>query len=188
MRINGEKCYLKPLLPSDTKALTELITNNKEFWTIYEPRHIEAYYTEYTQYKKLQESVRLRALNQEHFFGIFEGTSNQLVGQVSVYSIKKLPFLSGFIGYSIDENYSGKGIMTEAVRLVINFSFESLNLNRIEAYVSPKNLASKSVLEKSGFKQEGYLRQLLYINGSWEDHFLYAILKEDYLNKKNQGF
>lgn len=102
-----------------------------------------------------------------------------MIGSVSLYSIKRMPFSSGLIGYSMDESNIGKGIASEAVHLVKIFGFEHVQLNRIEAYVSPNNPGSIKVLEKNGFNQEGLLRKLLYINGKWQDHFIYASLTEE---------
>ena len=116
----------------------------------------------------------------EYNFGIFEMATSRLIGHISLYSIKRLPFSSGFIGYSIDERETGRGIGTEAVRLVTNFSFDKVALHRVEAYVSPRNSGSLKVLEKSGYFQEGLLRKLLYINGVWEDHYIYAIVEDDF--------
>ena len=67
---------------------------------------------------------------------------------------------------------------------VVQFAFNVVNLHRIEAYVSPKNIASVKVLEKANFKREGLLRELLYINGSWEDHYMYALLQSDYFRNQ----
>lgn len=178
--IYGERLILKPLMPKDAKAVTKLVTDNRDYWSIYEPHHIESYYTIYTQYNKLVESARLRSLNLEYFFGIYDKESGQLVGQISLYSIKQLPFLSCFIGYAMDQHYVGKGIVSEAISLMVQFAFKQIKLNRVEAYVSPRNVASVRVLEKNGFTKEGLLKQLLYINGRWEDHYLYAITFEQY--------
>lgn len=83
----------------------------------------------------------------------------------------------------MDERFAGRGIATEAVQLVLEFGFQTLNIHRIEAYVAPQNLASVRVLEKSGFIREGLLRQLLFINGVWVDHYMYAILQNDFKNR-----
>ena len=64
--------------------------------------------------------------------------------------------------------------------MVMEFAFEKINIHRLEAYVAPPNIASVRVLEKAGFVQEGLLRKLLFINGEWVDHYMYALLKEDY--------
>ena len=83
----------------------------------------------------------------------------------------------------MDEKFIGRGIVTEAVRLVMEFAFSTLNIHRIEAYVAPQNLGSIRVLEKSGFTREGLLRELLFINGKWVDHYMYAILQREYKNR-----
>ena len=104
----------------------------------------------------------------------------ELIGHISMYSIKRLPFSSAFIGYSIDEMNVGKGVATEAVQLLVKYGMEVVGLHRIEAYVSPRNVGSIRVLEKAKMQREGLLRQLLFINGEWEDHYIYAVLENDY--------
>ena len=180
IRIKGELCYIRPLVPQDAKDLTNLLIRNKEYWTKFEPKHKGIYYTEYTQQNKILESMRLRSVQLEYFCGIYDLSSNALIGQISLYSIKRLPFSSCFIGYALDEQFIGKGIMSEAVQSMVQFAFNTLKLNRVEAYVSPNNLPSIRVLEKVGFLQEGLLKQLLYINGQWEDHYIYAITANQY--------
>ena len=77
------------------------------------------------------------------------------------------------------EQYSGRGYMIEAVQLVIPYSFETLRLHRIEAACIPANTRSVRVLEKAGFQREGLLRSYLRINGSWQDHYLYALICDE---------
>jgi [ribosomal protein S5]-alanine N-acetyltransferase len=77
------------------------------------------------------------------------------------------------------EAYSRQGYMTAAVKLVIPFAFETLRLHRIEAACIPANLASIRLLEKTGFRREGFAREYLCIDGAWQDHLLYARLKHD---------
>ncbi len=79
----------------------------------------------------------------------------------------------------MDEIYVGKGIVTEAVNMVVRFAFDQIGLHRVEAYVSTQNNPSMRVLEKADFQQEGLLRKLLYINGQWVDHYLYARLEDE---------
>ena len=73
-----------------------------------------------------------------------------------------------------------EGLGTEAVRLVTTFAFEKVALHRVEAYVSPRNSGSIKVLEKSGYYPRRIARKLLYINGVWEDHYIYAIIEDDF--------
>lgn len=180
VQLTGQNCWLRTFTPSDARVLAQLLADNKFFWSTYEPLHRDEFYTEEAQYQKILETLQLLQANREFSFGIFEHSSHRLIGHISLYSIKGLPYSSCFVGYSMDERYIGRGIATEAVRLLLEFGFNRLNIHRIEAYVAPQNLASVKVLEKSGFIREGLLRQLLFINGVWVDHYMYAILQEDY--------
>ncbi|WP_409366949.1 GNAT family N-acetyltransferase [Lysinibacillus sp. 38-6] len=175
--IQGEKCYVRTFQEKDAQSLTGLVSRNKYFWSTYEPLQRPEYYTIDAQYKKIQESLYLMSSKREYTFGIYELGTNNLIGHISLYAIKRLPYSSAFVGYAMDEIYVGKGIVTEAVELVVQFAFEQIGLHRVEAYVSTENSASIRVLEKSGFQQEGLLRQLLYINGQWVDHYMYARLE-----------
>jgi ribosomal-protein-alanine N-acetyltransferase len=70
--------------------------------------------------------------------------------------------------------------MLEAVNLVIPYAFDRLGLHRIEAACIPDNRRSIRVLEKARFTREGLLRSYLRINGSWQDHYLYALVASDF--------
>lgn len=174
--LEGERCYLRILVEEDAEQFTQMLKANQSYWTIFEPKQAAPFYTVAVQREKIREALYQMRDRREYNFGIFDRFSGKLLGHISLYSIKRLPFLSGYIGYSIDEKEIGRGLATEAVKLATAFSFDTLQLNRLEAYVSPRNKGSMVVLEKAGYRQEGLLRQKLYINGIWEDHYLYAKL------------
>ncbi|MDW0117832.1 GNAT family protein [Sporosarcina thermotolerans] len=178
--LEGRTCYLRVLTEEDAVIFTELLIANKEYWTVFEPRHDPGYYTVSVQRNKIRESLYQMRDRREYNFGIFDAETSRLIGHISLYSIKRLPFSSGFVGYSIDERETGRGLATEAVQIVTRFAFETVSLHRVEAFVSPNNIGSVKVLENAGYVREGLLRKLLYINGSWEDHFMYASLADDY--------
>jgi ribosomal-protein-alanine N-acetyltransferase len=77
------------------------------------------------------------------------------------------------------EPFARQGYMTAAVRAVAPFAFSALGLHRLEAACIPTNTASMRLLEKCGFVREGLARQYLCINGQWQDHVLYARLRDD---------
>jgi RimJ/RimL family protein N-acetyltransferase len=81
--------------------------------------------------------------------------------------------------YSILPEYWGHGYATEAVRRIIDFSFDELKLHRLSAGVAKGNLASIRVLEKAGLIKEGVGRKILPIRGKWYDNFSYSILEND---------
>lgn len=176
----GQTCYLRSLTVEDAEDMVQLLLRNREYWSVYEPSHRDSYFTPAVQREKIRESIYQARENREYSVGIFEHNTKKLIGHISVYSVKRMPFLSALVGYSIDEAYVGKGIATEAVKLMAIFGFEQLRLHRIEAYVSPDNLGSIRVLEKTGFHQEGLLKQFLYINGEWKDHYYYAMMEQEF--------
>ncbi|MFF2093353.1 GNAT family N-acetyltransferase [Paenibacillus sp. NPDC058174] len=88
------------------------------------------------------------------------------------------------VGYFLAETHWGKGIATEAVKVLLPFLFNDVNINRIQAEVMPGNAASKKVLLKNGFIKEGTLRQsALWAGKGVVDLEIYSILKEDYLGR-----
>ena len=184
MILNGRQCILKTFQEGDAAELAAMLNRNKYFWSRFEPIHRDEFYTEETQHKKIVESLQMLALKREFSFGIYDVLSKQLIGHISLYAIKRLPYSSAFIGYSLDEKFTGRGIATEAVGLMLKLAFEELRLHRVEAYIAPDNIPSIKVIEKNDFKQEGLLRKLLYINGQWIDHYLYALLDEEYYRNK----
>jgi len=70
-----------------------------------------------------------------------------------------------------------KGIMKEAINAVVDYGFTVLNLHSIEALLDPKNIASSSVLESTGFVKEGHIKESLYFNGEFKDEAIYSRLK-----------
>ena len=85
------------------------------------------------------------------------------------------------IGYVISNNKNwGKGFMSEALKPIINYGFEQMNLHRMEAFIGLNNAATYKLLTKNGFVKEGLLREHYFTKGAYEDSLLYALLKKDY--------
>jgi len=112
-------------------------------------------------------------------FLIFRNDDNAMVGGLTLANIRRGVAQAGSIGYWVGAPFARKGYMTAAVRALIPYSFNTLRLHRLEAACIPDNAASIRLLERTGFKREGYAREYLCINGIWQDHLLYARLKDD---------
>jgi len=112
-------------------------------------------------------------------FLIFRNEDNALVGGLTLANIRRGVAQAGSIGYWIGAPFARNGYMTAAMRGLIPFCFGTLRLHRLEAACIPTNTASIRLLEKTGFQREGYARRYLCINGVWQDHLLYARLKDD---------
>jgi ribosomal-protein-alanine N-acetyltransferase len=110
-------------------------------------------------------------------FGIL--LNDQLVGQITVSNIVRGAFNSGSVGYWVDQRAAGLGVMPTALALVVDHGFATVALHRIEANIRPENTASRRVVEKLGFREEGLQQRLLAIDGAYRDHLGYAVTTED---------
>lgn len=84
------------------------------------------------------------------------------------------------IGYCLDEPAWGKGHATEAVRAMLHWAYDTLDLNRVEAELDTRNAASAKVLEKLGFVREGLRREDCVVNGEVSDSWIYGLLRRDW--------
>ncbi|UUP18806.1 GNAT family N-acetyltransferase [Nitratireductor thuwali] len=109
-------------------------------------------------------------------FFVFEKESGQLAGGISLSNVRRGVAQAASVGYWMGERFAGQGLMLDALGVVIPFAFERMRLHRLEAACIPENKRSIRLLEKAGFQREGLARSYLRINGSWHDHFLYAIV------------
>jgi ribosomal-protein-alanine N-acetyltransferase len=119
----------------------------------------------------------LRA-DQGYSFLIFRTEDDVLLGGLTLANIRRGVAQAGSVGYWMGLPHVRQGYMTAAVRAVIPFAFATLRLHRIEAACIPTNAGSIRLLENTGFVREGYAREYLCINGAWQDHLLYARLKD----------
>jgi len=103
-----------------------------------------------------------------------------LIGGVGLSNLRRGVSETASLGYWIGEPFAQRGYMTAALPLVLAFAFERLRLHRVEAACLPNNTPSRSLLVRASFRQEGYARQYLCIEGKWQDHLLFAILREDW--------
>ena len=102
-----------------------------------------------------------------------------LVGGLTLANVRRGVAQAGSIGYWTGVPYIRRGYMSAAVRALAPYAFSVLRLHRLEAACIPTNQASIRLLESCAFAREGYARQYLCINGIWQDHLLYARLKDD---------
>ena len=114
--------------------------------------------------------------------------NDAIIGTLNFSQIFRKLFQNAYLGYQLFAGHTGRGYMTEAVAIGLRFVFLDLRLHRIEASVQPANKASIAVLRRSGFVNEGCAKRYLKINGRWRDHERWAILKEDWMKLRKNGF
>ncbi len=113
-------------------------------------------------------------------FHVFETNADRLIGGVTLSDIRRHAAQSATVGYWIGAAYLRRGYGLAAVEAVLGYAFRDLGLNRVEAACQPGNAASRALLARAGFTEEGLAREYLFINGGWRDHVLYAHLAGDH--------
>jgi ribosomal-protein-alanine N-acetyltransferase len=93
-------------------------------------------------------------------------------------------FRSAYLGYFAFVPHEGKGYMTEGVRQVLGLAFGPIGLHRVEANVQPENVRSIALVERLGFRREGFSPKYLKIGGRWRDHVRYALLAEEFFTQE----
>jgi ribosomal-protein-alanine N-acetyltransferase len=177
--LDGAKVRLRVPLPNDYREWAQLRGESRNFLERWEPRWMPdelerpAWRHRISRYR--EDHARGTALA----FFIFERESGKLAGGITLGNIRHGVSQSGHIGYWIGERYAGRGLMTDAVKTLTRYAFDTMRLHRIEAACIPDNNRSIRVLEKAGFEREGLLRSYLRINGVWQDHYLYAKIADD---------
>ena len=113
--------------------------------------------------------------------------SGKFAGQLTVNNIVRGSAQFASIGYWIDQEYAGRGLMPRAVALVIDHCFFTVGLHRIEIAVRPENTNSLRVVEKLGMREVGYAPKYLHINGDWRDHRIFAVTVEECPGRVDDG-
>ena len=101
---------------------------------------------------------------------------NKLIGYIGHYRIKWEHFRSE-IGYMILPQFNGQGIVSEAIKLVVEYGFNEMNMHSLEGIIDPENAASARVLEKNGFVKEAHLRENEFFDGKFLDSVIYSLVK-----------
>lgn len=174
-----------PLLESERLILRQLEAGDADSMFDYFSREKVVEYYDVERFTSRDEAVemiegllyRYEARKQIRWGIVLRG-EDKIIGTCGFHALEKM-HLKAEVGYELHSDYWGKGIMTEAIQTIVAFGFAEMDLNRIEAFYNPLNLASKKVLENCGFSFEGILRKRFLLKGKFEDVALSAILKED---------
>ncbi len=103
----------------------------------------------------------------------------RFAGQLTIGNVVRGALRSAWVGYWVSTALTGRGVATAAVALAVDHSFGPMGLHRVDATVRPENGASRAVLARVGFREEGLLRRYLDVDGDWRDHLLVALTAEE---------
>jgi ribosomal-protein-alanine N-acetyltransferase len=105
----------------------------------------------------------------------------RFIGKIALSGIMRGPMNGAYLGYWMAADCQGRGLVTEAVKAVLDFAYGPGGLHRIQAGIMPRNARSLRVIEKLGFRREGYAERYLQIAGKWEDHIIFAQTREEHV-------
>ena len=177
--IEGEGVTLRVPQMSDFSEWADLREKSRDFLTPWEPTWPADDLTRAAFRRRIRRYAEDLRTDQAYAFFIFRQRDDALLGGLTLANVRRGVAQAGSLGYWMGAPYAGRGVMTEAVRAMVSFSFGPLRLHRLEAACIPTNRASVRLLEKNGFGREGLARQYLCINGLWQDHILFALLSTD---------
>jgi ribosomal-protein-alanine N-acetyltransferase len=177
--LRGEGVWLRVPQAGDYEEWSELRFKSRNFLKPWEPTWPPDDLTRPAFRRRLRRYTEERRLDHAHSFFLFQNDTNQLLGGVTISNIRRSVAQTGTVGYWTGEPFHGRGYMTAGVRALVPHAFGTLRLRRLEAACIPTNAASIRLLEKVGFEREGYAREYLCIDGVWQDHLLFALLRRD---------
>ncbi|MBS7539297.1 GNAT family N-acetyltransferase [Ancylobacter lacus] len=177
--IEGRGVLLRAPVMSDYAAWAALRERSRAFLTPWEPLWPAYDLARGAFRRRLRRYARDVREDQAYPFLVFRLEDQALLGGLTLSNVRRGVAQTASLGYWMGQDHAGKGHMSAAVAALLPFAHGSLGLRRIEAACLPHNEPSIRLLRRVGFRQEGYGREYLCINGVWQDHLLFARLSSD---------
>ncbi len=180
LTLSTPRLRLRPLCESDIPALFRIFSDPEvmRYWST-------------PPWQSIDEAAKLVARDQAALLqgdylrlGLELQSGGELVGHCCLFSFNEQSKRCE-IGYGMARQYWGQGLMHEALQALVEYAFTTLQLNRIEADIDPRNQGSANSLARLGFVKEGHLRERWIVNGEVSDTGLYGLLKSDWLRARN---
>jgi ribosomal-protein-alanine N-acetyltransferase len=178
-RLTGEQVFLRPPERGDYEDWASLRAASRNFLTPWEPSWPPDALSRGNFRARLSRYTEDWRTDQGYNFFIFR-SDEALAGGIGLSNLRRGVAETASLGYWIGQSFARQRLMTAALPLVIDFAFERLRLHRVEAACLPTNVPSRALLRRTGFHEEGYARNYLLIDGKWQDHLLFAVLREDW--------
>ncbi|MBT8494513.1 MAG: GNAT family N-acetyltransferase [Deltaproteobacteria bacterium] len=170
--LRDRRVHIRRPGPADLDALVELAAVSRKLHGRYASPPTDR--AEFGAYLGANDSGRNRAL------WVFRNDDHVLLGVFNLSQIIRGPLQQAFLGYYGNASTAGHGYMLEGLRLVLEHAFSSMGLHRLEANIEPPNHVSKRLVERAGFRVEGFSPRYLQIAGRWRDCERWAITREEW--------
>lgn len=182
--LQGRDVNLRPPQLVDYQAWAEIRAASRAHLRPWEPSWPRDDLTKAAYRRRIRHYQRESREDRGYAFHIFSERTGELIGGLTLTNVRRGVTQSTTLGYWLGAEHIGQGHMSDSVRSVFPFVFDTLRLHRLEAAAQPTNIASVRVLENTGFEREGFARRYLKIDGAWQDHILFAVLSEDWMAKE----
>ena len=167
---------MQDLLLEDAGAVADYYSRNRLFHKPWDPTRTEEFFTRSFWRKHIPDVLRENRQGRQLDLFIFKKERrDRVVGKITFSAIIRGAFHACLLGYALDADEEGKGLMTEALRSAIDHMFNAENLHRIMANYIVSNKRSATLLERLGFQVEGMAKEYLLIDGRWQDHILTSL-------------
>lgn len=176
LRIEGEGVRLRPPKATDFEEWRTLRLRSREFLQPWEPTWPVDDLSRAAFRRRLTAYARDREAGTAYPFFVYRSSDDVLTGGITLSNVRRGVAQMGSVGYWCGQPHVRQGQTLAAVRMLTIFAFRTLALHRLEAACLPHNDASRRLLNKAGFKEEGQAQAYLKINGVWRDHVLFGLI------------
>ena len=178
-RIETDRLTLRLPQHSDFRAWVALREGSADFLQPWEPAWAKDHLSRKSFTNRVYWAQRSHGQGNALALFLVRRSDGGLLGAITMDNIRRGPAQSATLGYWIGQPHSRQGFMREAILALSHHAFRRLDLSRLEAACLEENVASRGLLERSGFKYEGVAQSYLQIAGRWRNHVLYAMLRSD---------
>lgn len=179
--IATERTIVRLAEETDAPAIVDFYTRNRERLRPFDPERTPIFYEE--RFWRMQVQTNQADYEADRALRLFifpNENPKRVIGNISFSNVVRGVGQYCTLGYTIDADSEGKGLMRETLQAAIRYVFRVHDFHRIEANYMPHNVRSGGLLRRLGFVVEGYSRDYLMINGRWEDHVRAALLNPDW--------
>ena len=171
------RLIMRVLTKEYAPQVLEFYRNNASVFEQYEPIVGEDFYTLRHHEQLLQHEYNQIIKLQMLRFWLFEKDNpEKIIGTICFQNITPNIFASASVGYKMDAFYRRRGYCYEALVSGLKLVYQEIGIRRFEALVLPENIPSISLLEKIGFSREGLLKDKVFLQNRWRDHYLYSLI------------
>ena len=160
----------------DTAELADYYARNRTHLGPWEPVRSPEFYQHNHMLDRILEAEGEFHADKQVKLGVFCPSSNAVLASITFSQIVRGPMQACFVGYSIDAQKQGQGLMLEFMPECLNYMFTEFNIHRVMATHMTSNTRSAALLDRLGFEKEGYAKSYLNIGDGWEDHLLTALV------------